>query len=383
MDYWLFFDFRIHKNYVFFCGKDTSDTVHVGYFSAFPLSAFFASNIVQFRVSVLLKDIKVVDKLMVYDLGVYGKSHVVALGSMTSPLTSSWFSDYLIECDYDFATDAYVGVQSRHHDHFLPTPSSTIYEPRQYLYDIIETDTNVILLSAPNNHLNMGLYYRRCSKGNVTGLQSNIIYHYYTATEPAFQGIAGISIEQGYFATVSSQWDLSDWAMNMRIFEISSMNNTVCQQIPLEDKTRPGEIQYSKTLNQLFVIQNHNYFTYYNTDHDIVCFSLSKTIPYNVPILYHPYPSRYQSFMSLDMMTPTALIVGNFFDAAWWYKDFLYSTTTTSCYSTVKEVATFPSKLSLTVLVDTMTHDNHATRSNPAFLFPNSTQISTNCIKQK
>ena len=59
----------------------------------------------------------------------------------------------------------------------------------------------VILLSAPDPNIGQGIYLRRCNKANVTNAQSDIVYHYYTTTEPAFQGISGIAIDQFLFAT--------------------------------------------------------------------------------------------------------------------------------------------------------------------------------------
>ena len=325
-------DFQLFQDQVFCCGTNKSGSCSVGFVGTFAIASFYSQGASTFTIYNLDSSICVVDKMLVYDAGGQNKCHIAALGSSMCPVTQSWFSDCLLECDYDFPTSLFTNLLGK-----TPHCGSPQQVPCQYLYNIIETDTNVILLSAPDPNIGQGIYLRRCNKANVTNAQSDIVYHYYTTTEPAFQGISGIAIDQFLFATASPQLDAQQWSMNVRIYKIASMDNIAVHQIPLEEKTKPAEIRYSKRLNQLYLVQHHNYTTQYNTDCDVVCFDLSQSSPYLAPILYHPFPSRYSTFTSIDLMNETALIVGSYFDAAWWYKDFSIPQGSASCYKVIKE----------------------------------------------
>ena len=206
------------------------------------------------------------------------------------------------------------------------------------------------------------------------------MFHYYTTTEPAFQGIYGIAIDQSLFATASPQQDAQQWSMNVRVYKIASMDNIAVHQIPLEEKTKPAEIRYSKRLNQLYLVQHHNYTTQYNTDCDVVCFDISQSSPYLAPILYHPSPSRYSTFTSMDLMNETALIVGSHFDAAWWYKDFSIPQGSGSCYNMIKELVKLPNPSVKSSFSDPMDTVQLSCKNEPQSCIRITTSLAIDCI---
>ena len=185
----------------------------------------------------------------------------------------------------------------------------------EFITEVVETESYVALIGRYENYIATVIH--KCGKGSVVSDFKTIPFYKYSTPLEGYSDYHGCLTKGDTIAvaSLSSYYDamgISQFSTNIRLFDISSMNNTQAQYIPMNSKYEPIEMTYMTGKGHLILLEDIYHPTIMSVQNTFIHLKPYSVTDYSAESWYESYFAK--TFSSVCRLTYTHYVAagGNY-----------------------------------------------------------------------
>ena len=236
-------DMAVLDNYLYFCGRSSSDDNSHGVLGRVNLNDIIFNSVSLSIDYTFVSNINAINKLTVY----YDNNtpHVAAIGETFVTLTFTYSNYSFIDCLYNSASPTMLNINTR--------PFSTL----ERYDDIMETNNHIVCVGYYSFMMGPSFCYRKVTKSNLADAMFDTI-HYYNGGNDALSTTHSTAIYSNLIAvSYLAQDSLENNVTRIRIINTADNTNTKAFEYRVPAEIDYNDIVYVPKGDALIVMQDY------------------------------------------------------------------------------------------------------------------------------